>query len=431
LPKIGLAQPAVKHLLLATSSVVEASALDGVPIDKNTVYQSHYTKAVQATCSSPQIESVLMACLLFACCEFMKGSVHTGLHHITAGLSIIDEWVKSTRKTDMQLSPAAKLIVQTIAPIFLAYIDKAPTYGVGDVPVHECACTTIINQQVELPAVENFTEIHRALHSLDGIAHYIARLMDYRRPAWTPSSPHKVQRLLELWRMNFETFEANLMDTRRQRFRLTLQLLRVHYTMLSVMLRASSSKNESVYGQFGEEFKWIVDRYDDFAEAWDRDESSKFFTGAGNLDYHPGYIPPLFFTATKCRDSATRLAALKHLGSLRVAENNWTSCTAYIIARKIIKIENTRSIRNKRASPKEEQDFIRPVEAFISDKRITEAGLNYVTFPYDATPVMEETIDLQFCAEAASAQWVSARLISTAKPVNPLTVHSHSAESSA
>jgi hypothetical protein len=199
------------------------------------------------------------------------------------------------------------------------------------------------------------------------------------------------------------------MSTRKQRFALALQLLRVHHTMLSVMLRASSSKHESIYEQFGEEFKWIVDRYDDFAEAWARDESSQYFAGSGNLDYHMGFIPPLFFTATKCRDPVTRLAALKHLGSLRLAENNWTSCTAYLIARKIIKIENTRSINNGRAGLKDERNLIRPVEAFISDKHITQAGLNYVVFPYDSSPMIQETIDLQICPVSTSAQWVSAQ----------------------
>ncbi|OCT46933.1 hypothetical protein CLCR_02332 [Cladophialophora carrionii] len=411
LPKIGLAQPAVKHLLLATSSLVESAALEGVPIDKNTVYQTHYTKALQATCASPQIESVLMACLLFACCEFMKGSIQSGLRHIQAGLNIIDEWVKSTQQTDLQISSAAKLILQTIGPIFLAYIDKAPTYGMGDVPVKECACTTIITGEAELPCVGQFTEIHLALHALDGIGHHIARLTDYRRPAWTPSPRHKVQTLLESWRMHFETFEANLMDTRRQRFALALQVLRVHYTMLSVMLRASSSKHESVYEQFSEEFKWIVDKYDDFAEAWKRDESTKILGGTGNLDYHMGYIPPLFFTATKCRDPATRLAALKHLGSLRVVENNWTSCTAYLIARKVIKIENTRALNNKRAGLRDERDLIRPVEAFISDKHNKQAGLDYVVFPYDSTPMMQDTIDLQACPWSASTQWPLSRII--------------------
>ncbi|KAH0832440.1 hypothetical protein FOPE_01113 [Fonsecaea pedrosoi] len=411
LPKIGVAQPAVKHMLLATSSVVEASALAGVPLEKNSVYQTHYTKAIQATCSSPQIESVLMACLLFACCEFMKGSVLPGLRHIQAGLNIIDEWVKSTRTSDFQLSSGAKLIIQAIAPIFLAYIDKAPTYGMADLPINECACTTLINSSAELPWVDHFTIIHRAHHALDGIGHHIARMMDYRRSQWRPSPPDQVEMLLESWRRHFETFESSRNDAQRQRYGLALQLLRVHYTMLLVMLRVSSSKQESVYEQYTEEFKWIVDKYDAFAETWARDESTKFFSGLGNLEYHMGYIPPLFLTATKCRDPGTRLAALKHLNGLRVVENNWTSCTAYLIARKIIKIENTRSINNKRAGLKDERDLIRPVEAFITDKRSTQAGLNYLAFPYDSSPTLQDTLDLQSCPFGPSAQWPLCRII--------------------
>ena len=348
-----------------------------------------------------------MACLLFACCEFMKGVVISGLRHIHAGLNIIDEWVKSSQTTHLQLSPAAKMIIQSIGPIFLEYTDKAPTYGMGDVPVNECACTTIITGKAELPCTETFSEIHRAHHALDGVGHHVARLTDYRRPAWIPSPPQEVQMLLESWRMHFETFEASLMKTRKQRFALPLQLLRVHYTMLSMMLRASASKHEKVYEQFGEEFRWIADKYDDFAEAWAKDGDSKYFTSQGNLEYHMGYIPPLFLTATKCRDPATRLAALKHLGSLRVAENNWTSCTAYLIARKIIKIEHSRSFNNKRTGLMEERDLIRPVQVFVSDKHLTQAGLEYVVYPYDSSPIMQDPLDLQVCPMSASAQWVS------------------------
>lgn len=407
LPKIGVFQPAVKHLLLATSSLVETAALQGVPLDKNAVYQAHYTKAIQATCASPQVEGVLMACLLFACCEFMQGSVGNGLRHIHAGLNIIDEWFKSTGDSEATPSQTAKMIVNTIGPIFLAYVDKAPTYGMGDVTISECACTTMIRPTSELPYVGPFNAIHRAHHAMDGIGHHVARMMDFRRPAWSPSPPDKMQALLENWRLSFDTFEANMMQSTKQRFTLGLQLLRVHYTMLSIMLRAASSKKETVYERFREQFKWIVDQYDIFSKAWAKDESSKYFTGVGNLDYHMGYIPPLFFTATRCRDPATRMSALSHLSSLGVVENNWTSCTAYLIARKIIKIENTRSISNKRTGVKEEQDLIRPVEVFITDKRMTQAGLEFVAFPYDSTPVLQETIDLQFCSASASAHWVS------------------------
>jgi hypothetical protein len=237
-------------------------------------------------------------------------------------------------------------------------------------------------------------------------------MLDWRREAWTNSPPQKIQMLLDTWCMAFDRFEGTLSEAQKQRNAIPLQLLRVYYTMLSLMLRGASSKTESVYEQFHEEFKSIVNKYDDFARQWALNESTKFFAGGvGTLYYHMGLIPPLFFTAVKCRDASTRMAALNHLAALRVHENNWNSCTAYVIARKIIEIETTRAIINNRVGLVHEEDLIRPIEAFITDKRMTQAGLDYAVFPYqcESPMVMHETIDLLDCGTGASAsvQWVS------------------------
>ncbi|KAJ9497214.1 hypothetical protein H2202_007371 [Exophiala xenobiotica] len=392
-------------MLLATSSVVETAALHGVPLDQNMSYQSHYTKAIQATCSSPQVENVLMACLLFACCDFMKGSVGTGLHHIRSGLSIIDEWYSSIQQPEVKASDTARLIINAIGPIFISYIDKSPTYGFGDITLDKCSCATMILPSPELPYIAPFHHIHGAHHSLDGVAHHVARMSDWKQKAWTVSPPAQIQMLLDTWRMTLDRFESTLSLAKRGLYAVALPFLRVHHTMLSVMLRAATSKSESTYNQFDEEFQWVVDRYDDFAVLWARDETHKSFDGAlGDLDYHLGLIPPLFLTATKCRDPAIRMAALKHLGSLRVEENNWTSCTAYVIARKIIQTETKMSIINNRVGLKDERDLIRPMEAYITDKRMTQAGLDYAIFPFDKESpiVMHETIDLLDCASLSS-----------------------------
>ncbi|KAK7982434.1 hypothetical protein LTR80_001217 [Exophiala xenobiotica] len=405
LPQIGFVRPAIKHMLLATSSVVETAALHGVPLDQNMSYQSHYTKAIQATCSSPQVENVLMACLLFACCDFMKGSVGTGLHHIRSGLSIIDEWYSSIQQPEVKASDTARLIINAIGPIFISYIDKSPTYGFGDITLDKCSCATMILPSPELPYIAPFHHIHGAHHSLDGVAHHVARMSDWKQKAWTVSPPAQIQMLLDTWRMTLDRFESTLSLAKRGLYAVALPFLRIHHTMLSVMLRAATSKSESTYNQFDEEFQWVVDRYDDFAVLWARDETHKSFDGAlGDLDYHLGLIPPLFLTATKCRDPAIRMAALKHLGSLRVEENNWTSCTAYVIARKIIQTETKMSIINNRVGLKDERDLIRPMEAYITDKRMTQAGLDYAIFPFDKESpiVMHETIDLLDCASLSS-----------------------------
>ncbi|KAK5021430.1 hypothetical protein LTS07_011040 [Exophiala sideris] len=412
LPKIGFVQPAVKHLLIATSNVVEYAALDGVPLDHNAAYQSHYTKAIQATCSSPQVENVLMACLLFACCEFMKGSAAGGLHHIRSGINIIEEWYSSLSNPEVAVSQTARLIVPAVAPIFMSYLDKSPTYGMGDVTVKKSTRIAIIAPNPELPHIAPFPHILGAHHALDGTAHHIARLMDWRRAEHTPSPQQKIQHLLDTWRMNFDQYVQSLTPAKKERYAVAVPLLHVYHTMFSIMFRASSSKSEAIYDQFLKEFMCIVCTYTDFAVLWTGNFPPKFSSGdPGSLDYHMGLIPPLFFTATKCRHPATRMAALNQLGSLRVEENNWTSCTAYMIARKIIQIENKMAIISDRVAHKDERDLIRPVEASITDKRKTQATLSYAVFPYgdDTEPLLHETVDLLDCTSLLSSskvQWV-------------------------
>ncbi|KAI1622623.1 hypothetical protein EDD37DRAFT_482142 [Exophiala viscosa] len=417
LPKIGFVQPAVKHMLIATSNVVEFAALDGLPLDNNAAYQSHYTQAIQATCSSPQVENVLMACLLFACCEFMKGSAAGGLHHIRSGINIIEEWYGSLSNPNVKISESARLIIGAIAPIFMSYLDKSPTYGMGDVTVKKSTNIAVIAPSHELPFIPPFTHIHPAHHALDGVAHHIARLMDWRSVGHTPSPQRKIQHLLDTWRMTFDGYVESLTPARKERYAVAVPLLRVYHTMFSVMFRASSSNSEVIYHQFLGEFQWIVSIYDEFAVRWTGNGPPKFSSGdAGSLDYHMGFIPPLFFTATKCRDPATRMAALNQLGSLRVEENNWTSCTAYMIARKIIQIENRMAIISDRVGRNDKRDLIRPVEASITDKRKTQATLDYAVFPYggDADPLLHETVDLLDCTSLLSSskvQWPLSRIL--------------------
>lgn len=421
LPKLVLdsSRPAVQHMLLATSSLVESTTLDGVALDENLVFQSHYTKAIQETAASPQTETVLMACLLFACCEFVQGSILAGLNHIHAGLNIIHEWAISNNE-----SKESTLIIDTLTPIFLAYIDKAPTYGMGDVTTCSPQCAQLVLPNLELPVIGHIESLRHAQFALDGIGHHVARMADWRRPALVTSPPDKVKELLADWRSQFDQFEAKMPETHRQRYSLSLQLIRISHTSLCIMAKASGTPNESVYRQFDQEFAWIVREFDHLALIWAKDPSTKFICGKDHLERHAGYIAPLFFTAIKCRNLQIRTAALRHLLNLRVAENNWTSCTAYRMARKIMEIEHSRAVSKSSTSPgtqpTHEEHLIRPVEAFISNKKQTEAALEYASYPYAAnngscegvSPILlREIVDLKYCPAASKAYWPLSRVL--------------------
>lgn len=421
LPKLGLdsSRPAIRHLLLATSSLAESTLFEtGVPVEQNLVYRSHYTKAIQQTASSSRVENVLMACLLFSCCEFLQGSIARGLGHIYSGIHIIHDWSISDKG-----SKEATIIIDSLTPIFLAYVDKAPTYGVGVGDRFPCNAqlANLVTPMVELPFVGRIDALHSAHFALDGISHHVARIADGRRAASASSSPHEIEMLLIDWLVEFEKFENSLPAIRRKRYSTSIQLLRISHTMLSIMMQASGGPNdESVYLDFEGQFAWIVGQFDCLALALAKDPSRKFITGRDDIEHHFGYIAPLFFTAIKCRNPHIRSAAMGHLRHLKVAENNWTSCTAYQIARKVVEIENRHRGSNLSISPQSEssetrpqsheQDLIRPVEAFLSNRELTQATLIYTSYP-DQSPkglptlLLQETVDLMPCPAASRGYW--------------------------
>ena len=70
LPQVSMFQPAVKHALIALSSVTEDIEDAGVDPSDDKLFQSSYSSAVKSLAakeSPPSIQFFLMACLVFAC----------------------------------------------------------------------------------------------------------------------------------------------------------------------------------------------------------------------------------------------------------------------------------------------------------------------------------------------------------------------------
>jgi len=411
LPQIGLTQPAVKHMVIATASLVESAEYEGVTLADNMTYQTNYNKAIQLItgpyCGSLRIECVLMACLLFACCEFMLGQAEKGMIHIQAGLKIINEWCLSTFQRGIKTSNEAHLIIRSIAPIFACYIDKAPTYGVHNVTGWETL--SLVAPTYELPYVKHgFTTIHQAQHGLDGIAHHVAKMVDWKHAAWAISTVDELHTLLNDWNSCFHRFETSLSEARRSRLALSLDLLRLNFTALSILLRGSACNDASGYTNSAADFKWITDKYDQFLNLWRGSGEAACRHEPGGLELHFGFIPPLFVTATKCRDLATRMAALKHLRALRTIEGNWNSCAAYTIARKIMMIESRKSSVAGQSILASDQGYVRAVEANLLPPSRYHAALNYAVFPCPGKELslMQETIDLSACSDTSIIVWV-------------------------
>ena len=90
-----------------------------------------------------------------------------------------------------------------------------------------------------------------------------------------------------------------------------------------------------IYDDYRQDFEFIVSQCTKLLDIDTKDGamSQQLF------GLHLGYIPPLFFTATRCRDPVIRRQAITVLHDSRRRERVWDSCAAARVAERVMTIE--------------------------------------------------------------------------------------------
>ncbi|KIW54863.1 hypothetical protein PV05_07195 [Exophiala xenobiotica] len=109
--------------------------------------------------------------------------------------------------------------------------------------------------------------------------------------------------------------------------------LRMHHRVTYTMLNTLAQEDETVYDAFTSDFHFILAQCESIIERRASLQADNIPNIRGPT---LGLLPPLFFVATKCRDSAIRHRALKVMHGTLVNEREWTSCMATAMARFII-----------------------------------------------------------------------------------------------
>ena len=340
IPQIFAEQSAIKYVVLSLSAVTEIIDFDSQdPADKE-AFQSIHSKAVRSLARSNepiQIETFLVACLLFSCADFIRGEKASGMRHIQAGMSMLDEWYK-TKYRIYGDSTAEATTVLSIAPLFKPYLEKAKTYGVAEKLHFESS--PLLEGPCDVTFVPNtFSCVQEARHVNDGLSHNVSVTIDAGvRDAETIAFAATILGLLSKYRIAMETFCSQAAAHTITRYNRILKLLRIHNQSLLMMVNNWSSSDKNHYESCYENFQWILDYYDEF-EGQSRLESRDISLSDSSLMFHSGYIPPLFLIATSSPDREVRARALEHLQHHHVQESNWTSCAAYKIAKALQAID--------------------------------------------------------------------------------------------
>lgn len=389
-------EPAVLHAVLALSSVHRRGTI-GAGTQRKTqdildnqeqLTLQHYVKAMNhlkphlSTKDKESFRVALITCVVFVCLEFLRGHFETAQIHLQNGLKVLGDMQMLSKGNDriIRLRSCRELtdewIVEAFSRLYLqvelfrhAYRHPCPVLQADglETPVSVFYSTNEAWQQLERLLNEVFHLTHQgrqqAESNCESFQHSVAILGHQQR----------LRAELARWLDMFEAFKKALQGRRSADEEKCYQLLHTYHIMANIMAETCLRPgDESVFDSQTDRFILLIKQL-----ATLRTRASKISPNDA-LEEHEmemsrsivdmGWIPPLYYTAVKCRIHGIRHRAITLLESTSHREGIWDARIAALIARKVIKIEERDSYEDVGTadeflllgSPRP-QDFLLPI----------------------------------------------------------------------
>ncbi|KIW06108.1 hypothetical protein, variant [Verruconis gallopava] len=329
--QISHREPAVRHVLMAISSLYSHDAPDASPV-------SHYNAAIQHIVKTTDGALAISMAVLFTCVEFMQGNASAALNHCRHAILIFNNFKNLTPAMRRTLLP---ILVRLNAILFFFAADATAVPMLGSL------------DSLLVESFSNATEAHAALQALLVQTIRLVRSSDeYRLGAKRQerihlrffAEQHRIQLALASWRQNLAGLHANL----RPSIRNTRQhvLLEMGSLVKGIWLDSALYRREIGYDEHNHRFGQIV------ALASRLQAEDQLFAptaGRKKFSFDMCFLPLLYFTAVKCRVLELRIAALAYMKMLsEEQEGLWKTATLAPVAQRLIEIEHGVDVNDRR-----------------------------------------------------------------------------------
>ncbi|KAK8080975.1 hypothetical protein PG997_008793 [Apiospora hydei] len=380
LPQACLNEPAIMHAALALSSTHQKNVVGDVnhesvsTLDKSDEFTLvQYSKAIQQLqphlaarkgSSASSIRVALIACLVFANLEFLNGRYNIGIAHLHSGLKLLGEFQGYALDGDepiLILKPSRDFVDEWIADTLTKLLVQANLHGAHSMPYPRLVMRIT---SAPLPSF-TFHSVTEARQHLDQLINDILYLTEDNRrlAASTKGSSDKasksinseralVRRQAEIlsglhtWHNTYKASRSLMKSTlspfTHYGYLLLLSMYHQSHIMASVCL-APSSSGEEIYDAHTPSFLAIVRQSSELRHLVRYEVhynplinyTSKISQSTADM----GWIPPLYYTALKCRVRRVRLHALRFLGFKPHKEGIWDNELTAVVAREVIRLE--------------------------------------------------------------------------------------------
>ncbi|CAG8928853.1 unnamed protein product [Penicillium salamii] len=366
-------EPAVRHAVVALSAAHRSddsrdpralAAPRG--FDAEHFMLQHYNKAIHHLRSSPvndttpDIRVILITCMIFVTLEYLRGQYASGNSHLRYGIQLLSELSTQGSKSSTSSENPSRGMAQATDFAHNALIDSyaqltMQTAMFGIFPSHMCITTH--DSQTYAPPY-NFKSIIDARKSLDDLLHKVKCLKeDYHKALETGNAidhskasvtQDSIQKDLLAWRQAYDFIFPSWQSTMDPRDRAGAIIIRLYHEMVTVMVAVSLSESEMDFDAYTDRFSAIIAGVQELSQIWSLSatESWNPVPGVGNADprdrgftIESGYIPPVYYTAMKCRIPHIRRQAIQALRLTPRREGLWNGPLLADVLEEVIGIE--------------------------------------------------------------------------------------------
>ncbi|CAG8108478.1 unnamed protein product [Penicillium salamii] len=388
-------EPAVRHAVIALASAHRfEQRWDPRSAVSKTVYNERFTlqqynKAIQhlrahTSQTGHSLRVALITCMLFVTLEYLRGQYQRGSAHLRYGMRLLSNISASTSHSTM----TPKILRREQDFAYNALVDTYARLGIqsamfGHIPSDMCFTT---QDPQTTPYI--FSSLPEARRSLDNHLNTIHCLKRYFHDTQSPNNQEmialqtRILEDLELWQKVYTATITRLeTHTTPGRDKTGYILLRIYHEMAKIMASTCLIPHEELeisFDSYTENFITIMSNFLTMWKSWtmpnfqadltalpaslrnvlehsntDSIESSLDILenssindilqipdcGGNGFTVETGYIPPLYYTALKCRIPSVRRQAIRVLRAAPHREGVWNGPLLGDVLDEIIGIE--------------------------------------------------------------------------------------------
>ncbi|KAK1987589.1 hypothetical protein LZ30DRAFT_745655 [Colletotrichum cereale] len=342
----------------------------------------YYNKSIsllQPHLLKPGTESTrvaLIVCTVFVCLEFMQKRYKTGFLHFGYSLQLLGNLLRN-RTSATSPDPADDWFAEEIPRVDLQAALLTNEFYLGAAPD---------TSSIWHPMPQVFDTTRDASHSLDGLvfrAHHLQKnggaislSQDAVDIFELLATQQTLRNDLEVWLQRFDAFKAKSWSHLSDDERLVCQRLPIYHTMAHIITNTSlNPRNELIFDLYTHQFASVVSQV---REILDTIQPSALPTPVADTpgSHVPhvespvdiGLIPPLFYTAIKCRVPRIRRQAVELLLLCQRHEGMWDALLSARVAREVMTLEERGMQDGSKDGKRESPDSL--VSTFSSPPRV-------------------------------------------------------------